>query len=320
MSSAIEETVGRNVPARLERPAKSLLTRMWKMRFIYLLLLPGIAYFVIYKYVPMVGLMIAFQDYSAFTGIWHSDWVGFAHFKEIFNDPNIVQILFNTLYLSLLQLLFAFPVGILMALMLNELRSQSYKRSIQSIVYLPHFVSWIVVIGLVNTFLSEKGIVNSVLGLLHLPQSNLLTNPHWFMPLILLEGVWKETGWGTIIFLAALSGINNELYEAAVVDGANRMRLMWHVTLPALRGTIAILLILQLGHVLDTGIEQIMLMINALTKDVGTTLDYYVYVKGILNADFSFSAAFGLFKSLIGLVLILGANRLVKKFGEEGAF
>lgn len=307
-------------PSAQLRRRKSLLTRMWRARFIYALLLPGVLYFIVYKYIPMLGIVIAFQEYSPFQGFLHSEWVGFKNFALIFESSEYGKVLFNTLYLNALQLIFAFPAGIVMALLVNEVRFSAFKRVIQSIVYLPHFVSWIVVVGLVYTFLTTDGFVNALLKALHLPQINFLTSPGWFMPLILLEGMWKESGWGMIIFLAALAGINPDLYESAVVDGANRWKLMWHITLPALRGTITILLILQVGHVLDTGIEQIILMINSITKDVGTTLDYMVYQKGIIGADFSFSTAFGLFKSIIGLLLIIGANRLAKKVGEEGVF
>jgi putative aldouronate transport system permease protein len=298
----------------------TLSVRIWKSRFLYLLLLPGLLYFVIYKYLPMFGIIIAFQDYSAFKGFWHSDWVGLANFKAIFDSPDVVRVLFNTLYLNALQLAFAFPVGIILALLLNEVRNTAFKKTVQSLVYLPHFVSWIVVVGLVYTFLRSDGTANALLKLLHIQPINFLTSPSWFMPLILLEGVWKESGWGTIIFLAAMAGVSPHLYEAAVVDGASRLRTIWHITLPAIRGTIAILLILQIGHVLETGIEQIYLMVNALTRKVGTTLDLYVFQKGIESASYSFATAFGLFKSLIGLILIIGANRLAKKFGEDGVF
>lgn len=296
------------------------LAKIWKYRFIYLLLLPGLLYFIIYKYLPMLGLVIAFQDYSAFTGFLHSPWVGLENFTQIFHSSEVLRVTFNTLYLNALQIFFAFPLGIILAVMLNEVRQTVFKRSVQSIVYLPHFVSWVVVVGLAYTFMNSKGIINSALHALHLHEVNFLTSPAWFMPLIMLEGVWKETGWGTIIFLAALSGINPNLYEAAVVDGANRMQTIWYITLPALKGTITILIILQLGHILDTGIEQIFLMVNALTRNVGTTLDLYVFQQGIEQSNFSFATAFGLFKSVIGLILIFGANWLAKKAGEEGVF
>ncbi len=286
----------------------------------YALLLPGLAYFVVYKYFPMFGLVVAFQDYSAFRGFWRSEWVGLDNFRLIFEGADLPRIVFNTLYLNSMQLALAFPAGILLALLLNEVRHEFFKRTVQTLVYLPHFVSWIVVVGLVFTLLRSDGIVNSVLQLLHLPTINFLTSDAWFMPLIVLENIWKESGWSSILFLAAIAGINPNLYEAAEMDGARRWQKIWHITLPCIRGTIVILLILQLGNILNTGIEQIYLMVNSLTKDVGTTLDLYVFEKGIISADYSFATAFGLFKSLVGLVLILAANRLAKRFGEDGVF
>ncbi|WP_441879696.1 ABC transporter permease [Paenibacillus sp. 2TAB26] len=301
--------------------AKKLKDRLWRERYLFLLLMPGLLYFIVYRYIPMLGNIIAFQDFSPFRGFLNSEWVGFQHFKTIFSDQEVIRVLWNTLLLSFLQIGFAFPVPIILAIMLNEIKNERYKRIIQSIVYLPHFLSWVVVIGIVTIFLKNEGIVNRILHpLLGIEPISFLQQPGWFMPLVILEVIWKEAGWGTIIFLAALSGINPSLYEAAVVDGANRWRQIWHITLPALRSTIVILFILRLGTVLDSGFEQIFLMLNPFTMDVGNVLDTYVYFKGIQNADFSFGTAVGLFKSLIGLILILVANRLAKKYGEEGVF
>lgn len=300
---------------------KSIWFRLWKERYLYILLLPGLLYFLIYRYVPMAGNIIAFQDYSAFQGFLNSEWVGLKHFKTIFEDQEVVRVLWNTLYLSFLQIVFAFPVSIILALMLNEVRNTFFKRTIQSIVYLPHFLSWVVVIGIVTILLKSDGIVNRVLGTVFgMEPIGFLQDPNWFMPLVVLEVIWKESGWSTIIFLAALSGISPSLYEAAAVDGASRWRQMWHITLPALRSTIIILLILRLGSVLDVGFEQIYLMLTPFTMEVGNVLDTFVYFKGIQNSDFSFATAVGLFKSIIGLILIVGANRLAKRFGDEGVY
>ncbi|MEK5444059.1 MULTISPECIES: ABC transporter permease [unclassified Fredinandcohnia] len=300
---------------------KSVWSRLWKERYLYILLLPGLLYFLIYRYVPMAGNIIAFQDYSAFQGFLNSEWVGLKHFKTIFEDQEVIRVLWNTLYLSFLQIVFAFPVSIILALMLNEVRNTFFKRTIQSIVYLPHFLSWVVVIGLVTILLKSDGIVNRVLGTVFgMEPIAFLQDPNWFMPLVVLEVIWKESGWSTIIFLAALSGINPSLYEAAAVDGANRWRQIWHITLPALRSTIIILLILRLGSVLDVGFEQIYLMLTPFTMEVGNVLDTFVYFKGIQNSDFSFATAVGLFKSIVGLILIVGANRLAKRFGDEGVY
>lgn len=294
---------------------------LWRDRYIYLLLLPGLVYFLVYRYLPMLGLVIAFQDYSPFQGFTGSPWVGLANFRRIFADAEVVQVVWNTLALSFLQIAFAFPVPLVLALLLNEVRQRVYKRVIQSIVYLPHFVSWVVVIGIVTIFLRSDGLVNRVLGrVLGLGPLPFLIDPGWFRPLIVLEIVWKESGWGTIIFLAALAGVDPQLYEAALVDGASRWRQIWHITLPALRSVIVILLILRLGSVLDQGFEQIFLMLNPFNERIGNVLDTYVYFKGIQQSDFSFAAAVGMFKGLVGLILILLANQLAKRFGEEGIF
>lgn len=300
---------------------KKLSERLWRERYLFLLLFPGLLYFIIYRYIPMLGNIIAFEDYSPFRGFLHSEWVGLRHFRTIFSDQEVVRVLWNTIFLSILQIVFAFPIPIVLAIMLNEVKNDRYKRIVQSVLYLPHFLSWVVVIGIVTIFLKTEGIINKLLHMTFGSEPiSFLQEPGWFMPLIILEVIWKESGWGTIIFLAALSGINPSLYEAAVVDGANRWRQIWHITLPALRSTIVILFILRLGSVLDSGFEQIFLMLNPFTMEVGNVLDTYVYFKGIQQADFSFGTAVGLFKSVVGLILILIANRLAKKFGEEGVF
>lgn len=308
------------VQPRRNKPHQ-LAGRLWRERYLFLLLLPGLLYFIIYRYIPMLGNVIAFEDYSPFRGFLHSEWVGFRHFRTIFSDQEVIRVLWNTIWLSTLQIAFAFPVPIILAIMLNEMRNERFKRIIQSILYLPHFLSWVVVIGIVTIFLKTEGIANRLLNMaLGMEPITFLQQPGWFMPLIVLEVIWKESGWGTIIFLAALAGVNPSLYEAAVVDGANRWRQIWHITLPALRSTIVILFILRLGSVLDSGFEQIFLMLNPFTMKVGNVLDTYVYFKGIQQADFSFGTAVGLFKSVVGLVLILAANKLARKFGEDGVF
>jgi putative aldouronate transport system permease protein len=294
---------------------------LWRKRYAYLLILPGLLYFIVYRYVPMLGSVIAFQDYSPFLGISGSEWVGLKHFAKIFEDAEVLRVLWNTLALSFLQIAFAFPAPIFLALMLNEVRSKPYKSLIQSIVYLPHFLSWVIVVGIFTIFLRGSGLVNTILKVkFGLDPIDFLTITDFFRPLIVLQVIWKEAGWGTIIFLAALSGINPSLYEAAVMDGANRWRQIWHITLPGIRSTIIILLILRLGHVLDSGFEQIFLMLNSFNMNIGNVLDTYVFFKGINQSDFSFATAVGLFKGLIGLLLVMGANRLAKKFGEEGIY
>lgn len=307
--------------SRLVTRRNKWLARIRKDKYLLALLLPGLLYFIIYKYVPLLGSVIAFQEFSPFLGFRDSPWVGWAHFQKLFNNKEIVRVLWNTLQISFLQIVFAFPAPILLALMLNEVRREAYKRLIQSIVYLPHFLSWVIIVGISVIFLRSGGMINSFLdGVLGWSKIPFLTDPAFFKPLIVLQVIWKESGWGTVIFLAALAGISPALYEAAVMDGANRWRRIWHITLPGLRSTIVILLILRLGNVLDTGFEQIFLMLNPFTMETGNVLDTYVYFKGIVGSEFSFATAVGLFKGGVGLVLVVAANRLAKRFGEEGLY
>ncbi|OUS72458.1 protein lplB [Paenibacillus sp. MY03] len=295
--------------------------RLWKERYVHLLIWPGILYFLVFRYLPMAGLVIAFKDFNPFAGIWASDWVGFAHFARIFEDDEVIRVLWNTINIALLQILVAFPVSIVLALMLNEVRNGTYKRFVQSMVYLPHFLSWVVVAGIFTVFLRGEGLINTVLGSwFGIEAIPFLTDPAFFKPLITLQIIWKESGWGTIIFLAALAGVNTSLYEAAVIDGANRWRQLWHITLPSIRGVIVIMFIIRLGNVLDLGFEQIFLMLNPFNMDTGNVLDTYVYFKGIQQGDVSFATAVGMFKGAVGLVLVVIANRIAKRFGEDGLY
>ncbi|WP_082881327.1 ABC transporter permease subunit [Lederbergia galactosidilytica] len=295
--------------------------RLWKDRHLLLLLLPGLLYFIVYKYAPMFGIVLAFKDFNPFVGFLESDWVGLKHFRTIFADDEVLRVIWNTLALSFLQILFVFPVPIVIALMLNEVRNQAYKRLIQSIVYLPHFLSWVVVISIVFIFLKSNGLVNSLIHeLLGVGPFSFLSDPGFFRPLVILEVIWKESGWSTIILLAAVAGVSPELYEAAIMDGASRWRRIWHVTLPAIRNVIIILLILRIGNVMDSGFEQIFLMLNSFNMEIGNVLDTFVYFKGIQQADFSFSTAVGLFKGVVGLILVVLANTIAKRFGEESLY
>lgn len=298
-----------------------LLGRLIRNRWLYIMLLPGLLYFLIFKYWPMYGIFIAFKDYQPFLGFGDSPFVGLKHFERLFNDSNFWMLFRNTLILATYNILFFFPLPIIIALMLNELRFEFLKRTIQTLVYIPHFMSWVVVVGIAYIFLTtEGGIVNELLVRLGGEKINFLISNDWFRTVVTLEVIWKETGWGTIIFLAALAGVDPQLYEAARIDGANRLRQLWHITLPAIRSTIIILLILRLGSFLDTGFEQIFLMLNAMNRDVGEVFDTYVYSVGISQGQYSFSTAVGLFKSIIGLFLVVVSNYLAKKFGEEGIY
>ncbi|WP_082360585.1 ABC transporter permease [Bacillus sp. FJAT-28004] len=290
-------------------------------RWLYLMLLPGLVYFMLFKYFPMWGVLISFQDYQPYLGFWKSEWVGLKHFIRFFNEPTFGLLFRNTVVLAMYNLLFFFPLPIIVALMLNEVRKEFFKRCVQTLIYIPHFFSWVVVVGVFYIlFTVEGGAVNELIVKMGGEKINFLLSAEWFRSMIMTEIIWKETGWGTIIFLAALAGVDPGLYEAAKIDGAGRLRQLWHITLPAIRGTIIILLILRLGDFMDTGFEQIILMLNALNREVGEVFDTYVYTTGINQGQFSYSTAVGLFKSVIGLILVLGTNALAKKAGEEGIY
>jgi putative aldouronate transport system permease protein len=295
--------------------------QMLKDRWLYAMIAPGLLYFLIFKYAPMWGLLIAFQNYQPVRGFLQSDWVGLAHFAAFFSDEYFWLLFRNTFVLALYNLLFFFPLPILLAILLNEVRSEVYKRFIQTLVYIPHFVSWVVIVGIFYIFFTtEGGLVNEIIVRLGFEKVNFLLSSDWFRTMVTSQVIWKQAGWGTIIFLAALSGVDPQLYEASRIDGANRLRQIWHITLPAIRSTIVILLILKLGDFLDTGFEQIFLMLNAMNREVGEVFDTYVYTIGLTQGQFSFSTAVGLFKSLVGLVLVVSANYLAKRFGEEGVY
>ncbi|WP_168119873.1 ABC transporter permease subunit [Paenibacillus sp. HB172176] len=303
------------------RSSSILPGRLLRNRWLYFMVFPGLLYFLIFKYWPMYGIFISFKNYQPFLGFWDSPFVGLKHFDRLFNDSNFLILFRNTLILAAYNILFFFPLPIVIALMLNELRREIIKRFIQTLIYIPHFMSWVVVVGIAYMFFTtEGGIANELLVQMGGEKINFLISNDWFRTMITAEVVWKETGWGTIIFLAALSGVDPQLYEAARMDGANRFRQMWHITLPAIRSTIIILLILRLGHFLDNGFEQIFLMLNAMNRDVGEVFDTYVYSVGISQGQYSFSTAVGLFKSVVGLILVVIANYSAKKFGEEGIY
>jgi putative aldouronate transport system permease protein len=315
----MEHTIVRGT--KRARSEGRLLKRLQRDKWLYLLLLPGVLYFLIFKYVPMWGVILAFKNYQPFLGFMKSDWVGLEHFRNFFQNPDFVKLLRNTLLLSLYNLLFFFPAPIILALLLNEVRIKIVKRAIQTLIYVPHFISMVIVASISYVFLTtEGGIVNGLLQQVTGHKINFLADPQWFRPIIIVQTIWKECGFGTIIFLAALAGVDAEQYEAAIVDGANRWRQLWHITLPSIKSTIIILLILRMGDVLENGFEQIYLMTNALNRDVADVFDTYVYLMGITQGAFSYSTAVGLFKSLIGVFLVFTSNYLAKKFGQSGIY
>ncbi|MFH5183296.1 ABC transporter permease [Paenibacillus sp. TAB 01] len=297
-----------------------LLSDLRRDKYLYLLVLPGVLFFIIFKYIPMWGIVIAFQEYSPYLGVLQSDWVGLDHFTRFFSNPDFILLFRNTMMISLLNLVFFFPLPIILSLLLNEVNNQVYKRIIQSIVYLPHFFSWVIIVGISFLLLSDSGIINILMQNVGLHKYDFLTNENTFWGLLVLQNIWKETGWGTIIILAAITAVDTQLYEAAKIDGANRWRQTWHVTLPSIRSVILVLLILRLGHIMDVGFEQVFLMSNGAVSKVADVFETYVYRNGIQNGQFSYTTAVGLFKSVVGLILVILANRLAKKFGEDGVY
>lgn len=298
-----------------------LMRKIKKNKWLYLMIAPGILYFFVYKYIPMYGLVIAFQDYKPYLGITGSEWVGFQHFERLFTSPEFWMIFRNTLVLFALQILVFFPIPIIIALMLNEVRNQMFKKSVQTLIYIPHFMSWVVIVSISFVMLTlDGGIINSVLEAVGLQKINFLMNPDTFRPMYIIQVIWREAGWGTIIFIAAIAAVDPQLYEAAKMDGANRLRQAWHITLPAIRSVIVVLLILKIGDVLELGFEHVYLLLNASNREVGEIFDTYVYTAGLKQGQFSYSTAVGFFKGIVGLILVMVANWLAKKAGEEGVY
>lgn len=282
--------------------------------------LPGLLHFLTFKYIPLLGNVIVFQNYDMFKGIWGSKWVGFDHFVTLFTYYDFLRILKNTLILSFYRLIFGFPAPLILAILLNEIRHMFFKRSIQTFLYFPHFLSWVIVGGIFIRLIDVNGIINDLISMLGLERISFLTESRYFRSIIVWAAIWKEVGWGMIIYLAAIAGINPNLYEAAVVDGANRWRQMWHITMPALLPAIVVLMLLHISNLLDTGVEEVLMFLNPLVRDVGEVLDTYVYRVGLLEARFSYTTAIGFFKSVVGLLLVMGVNTLARKTTGESIY
>ncbi|MGW7686300.1 ABC transporter permease [Kribbella sp. NPDC054772] len=306
-------------PARARR--LSLAARIRRDRMLLLFAAPGMLLLLVFHYLPLLGNVIAFQDYLPFLGFRGSEWAGLHNFSVLVSgDSDFLTALRNTLVLSLIQTVFVFPIPILLALALNSLLSERVKKLVQSILYLPHFLSWVIVVSLFQQILGGSGMVNQFLRQQGWGVLNVVGNPDAFFTLLTSQVVWKDSGWATILFLAALSRIDVEQYEAAAVDGASRWRQLWHVTLPGLRGIIVLLLILKLGDSLTVGFEQIILQQPAVGQQASEVLDTYVYNNGIVNGDWGTAAAVGLVKGLVGAALVFGANKIAHLFGEAGVY
>ena len=284
---------------------------------LYLLFLPILIYYIIFHYVPMAGIILAFKDYSPTRGIWGSAFVGLEHFKNFFSGQYFTRVLTNTIRINLVSLLVGFPAPIILALMLNEVRSNRFKRVVQTISYMPHFISLVVAVGLVLDFVKRDGIVNDIIALFGGERISFMSESQYFTPIYVLSGVWQEIGWGSIIYLAALSGISTELYEAAEIDGAGRWRKMLSVTLPGIMPTMIILLILRIGNMMSVGQEKIILMYNDLILDKADVISSYVYRLSFgATPDYGYSTAVNLFNTVINVILLVSANFVSNKLSE----
>ncbi len=296
--------------------------RIWqsliKHKTLYFLMFPGIAFYIIFKYIPMYGVLIAFQDYRVTRGVWNSDWVGLKHFiKFFYNTPGSWKLIRNTLLLNVYEIIFHFPAPIILALLLNELKSMLFKRVVQTISYMPHFLSTVVIVGMVVNFLSpQTGIINHFLAAFGFERIMFMGLPEWFRTIYISSEIWQKLGWGTILYLAAIAGIDPTLYEAAKMDGANRFQQMRHITFVGMVPVIVILFVLNLGNMMEIGYQKIILMYNPLVYETADVINTFVYRRGILSADFSFATAVGLFQSSIGFILVVLANRAARKYTE----
>lgn len=302
------------------KPANVIIKDFKLNKYKYLMILPVIIYVIIFAYKPMYGIIIAFKDYRPSLGIAGSRWVGLDQFAMFFKDVYFLRILRNTFSISFLSILFEFPAPILLALLLNELKNKAYKRTVQTITYMPYFISVVVICGLIKSFSQTDGAFNDLIVMLGGTRINMLANKELFYAIYIFSGIWQTIGWNSIIYLAALSGIDQSQYEAATIDGAGRLRQVLSVTLPGLMPIIAVLFILRMGNVLNVGFEKILLLYQPLTYEVADVISTYVFRKGILEANFSYSAAVGLFNSVVNVFFLLVTNKLSKKVNEYGVF
>jgi len=288
--------------------------REWQ---IYVMLAPAIIWFIVFLYKPMYGLQIAFKDYSIFRGIQGSPWVGWEHFGTLFGSDQFIRAVGNTIKISALNLLFGFPAPIILALMFNEILNATYKKTAQTIVYLPHFISSVIIAGIVITaFSPSAGIVNTIIGWFGIEPIYFLTKPEWFRPIFIGTGIWQEAGFGSIVFLAAIAGVNPSLYESAVVDGANRWQMMWKITIPSIMPTILIMLIIRIGNIMEVSFELIILLYQPATYQTADVVNTLIYRQGIQGGQYDIAAAAGLFNAVVAFVLVMTANAISKRFSR----
>ena len=286
--------------------------REWQL---YLMLLPAIIWFLVFLYKPMYGLQIAFKDYSIFRGVAASPWVGFEHFETLFSNDQFARAFWNTIKISALNLLFGFPAPIILALLFNEVISTTYKRVTQTIVYLPHFISSVIIAGIITTaFSPSAGVVNTIMGWFGLDSIYFLTKPEWFRPIFVGTGIWQEAGFGSIVFLAAIAGVSPSLYESAVVDGASRWQMMWKITLPSILPTIIIMLIIRIGNIMEVSFEMIILLYQPATYETADVVNTWVFRQGLQSGQYDLAAAAGLFNAVVAFVLVMVANTLSRRY------
>ncbi len=300
--------------------ASRIRTELRRNKVLYLIAIPVILYFIIFHYCSMFGLVIAFKEYDLSLGIFGSPWVGLKHFRTFFGGIYFGRTLRNTLIISMYGIVFGFTAPVVFALMLNELKAKFFKKTVQTVTYLPHFISMVVVCGMLVDFLSSDGMLTNLLAKLGGPQINYIDTPRYFRTIYILSEIWQGVGWGSIIYLAALTGIDQQLYEAATIDGAGRLRQMWHVTLPGISTTVITMLILQMGKVLGVGYEKIILLYSPRTYEVADVISSYVYRMGLNNFMYSYSAAVGLFQSVVNVILLFASNALSKKISDTALF
>lgn len=319
MKQAIETTLTAEKKEKSFKRKFSWSKELARNRFLYVLLVPVALYLIVFKYAPMFGEIIAFKNYRLADGIMGSPWVGFQQFEKLFASKEFYVVLKNTLLLNLYHLAFAFPVPILLAVLLNEVRVEWYKRTLQNLLYIPHFISWVVLGSIVIALLSPStGFINFLLKGFGMEPIYFMADKFWWPVSFVVSGIWKEAGFGTILYLAAMASIDPTLYEAAKIDGANRLRQTWHVTLPGIRSTIAILLILQVGNMMEVGFEQVYALRNDAVTSVAEVISTFVYTRGLINLQYSYTTALGLFQSVIALILVVAVNRIIKAMGERG--
>lgn len=317
MTSMSKELAAGRALSRSERMRRTVVRDLRRNKYIYLMALPVLAYYLVFHYGPMYGLLIAFKDFSPGLGIWGSPWIGFDHFNDFFQSHYFGRLIRNTVLINVYELLFAFPASIVLALLINEIRSSLFKRAVQTVSYLPHFISIVVVVGMMVDFLARDGLINQLLAAFGLESIPFLRQPEWFRFLYVSSGIWQGIGWGSIIYLAAISNIDPTLYEAAKMDGAGRWKQTLHITIPGIMPTIVILLILSMGSMMTVGSEKVLLMYNPLTYETADVISTYVYRKGILEANYGYTTAVGLFNSVISFALIVAANGISKRVSDN---